>query len=213
LRRAPAHDLFLNLIHPRRKVVGVFSSSPPGVFSSSPPGVFSSSPPTLRRWEQRLRRAPAHDLFLNLIHPRRKVVGVFSSSPPEVFSSSPPGVFSSSPPGVFSSSPPTLRRWEQRLRRAPASRSFSQSYSPTTQGRGGLQQLPARGLQQLPTDLASVGAKIEKSAGVTIFFSILFTHDARSWGSSAAPRQGSSAVPRQGSSATPHRPCVGGSKD
>ena len=39
----------------------------------------------------------------------------------------------------------------------------------------------------LPTELASVGAKIKKKDAGAPCYSILFTHDARSWGSQAHP--------------------------
>jgi hypothetical protein len=47
----------------------------------------------------------------------------------------------------------------------------------------------APGISALPTGLAPVEGKIGRKAGAP-FFSILFTHDARSWGSSASTLPG-----------------------
>jgi len=63
-RREEARRLFLNLIHPRREVVGVFSNSPP---------IHASVGAKIERREE------ARRLFLNLIHPRREVVGVWQN--------------------------------------------------------------------------------------------------------------------------------------
>jgi len=99
-------------------------------------------------------------------------------------------------------SPPLAGSVEAKIEKKTPTRLFTQSYSPTTQGRGGLCRCEAmwpRGTPRMlclsvpddflsnlaphrsPPAAGSVDAKIGKNSGA--FFSILFTHDARSWGS------------------------------
>jgi len=55
---------------------------------------------------------------------------------------------------------------EAKIEKKAGARPFSQFYSPTTRGRGGLKS-------ELPTGLVPVEAEIEKKAGASLFLNLI----------------------------------------